>query len=450
MDVRKKVVVFLVLAVASIACVYFGDAFFGGTVKPGIALFAVGGLVFWAWYILRSTYRPLKSAMEDLRKAVDESEKTSTSYYTSSRSLAGGAGKQAAKLEETAASLEQITAATIQNAENADLGRTLIEETRSVVHRAGNSMNETSLAMGEISAASEEIGRIIREIDGISFQTNLLALNAAVEAARAGAHGAGFAVVADEVRNLAMRSATAARGTQELIQNTIDKISRGAMLVSQTEGEFKEMVVSAEKSAALIREIAGASAEQRISLEQVTGAMAQIDEVTYKTAMRAREAAGSSEQMEIQAENLRAVSATLEEVLSGTNRKKQAVALVKKGIEMVKRKGLAATISAAQDKNGPFCHGDEWYIYIGTTAGRITLLAHPILPDKLVGPDISGMADIRGKKFFNDLALTALAKGSGWVNYWWSKPGETASSLKSTYLMKIPLEDAYIACGVYI
>ena len=450
MDVRKKIVIFLLLAIICLVAVYMAGALFSARVKPVVAFLAGGILVLWAGYILHSTYSPLKSAMEDLRKAVDDSEKTSTRYYANSRSLADGAGKQAAKLEETAASLEQITAATIQNAENADLGRALIEETRSVVHRAGISMNETSRAMGEISTASEEIGRIIKDIDGIAFQTNLLALNAAVEAARAGANGAGFAVVADEVRNLAMRSATAARGTQELIQNTIDKISQGVMRVTQTEAEFKEMVASAEKSASLIREIAGASAEQRIGLEQVTAAMAQIDAVTQKSAMRANEAAGGSEQMEIQAENLREVSATLEEVLSGTNRKKQAVALVEKGIAMVKRKGLAATISAAQDRNGPFCHGDEWYIYIGTITGRITLLAHPILPGKLVGPDISSVVDIKGKKFFSALAQTARTTGCGWVNYWWPKPGETAASLKSTYLIRIPNENAYIACGVYI
>jgi methyl-accepting chemotaxis protein len=209
-------------------------------------------------------------------------------------------------------------------------------------------------------------------------------------------------------------------------------------------------VESSDKSATLIREIAAASAEQRISLEQISAAMNQIDTVTQKNAMRANEAAESSQQMENQAESLREVSATLQEVLSGTNRKKQAVALVEKGIRMVKKKGLAATIAAAQDRNGPFCDGDEWYIYIGTTTGKVTLLAHPILPEKLVGPDISGLADIKGKTFFNDLIERALTKGSGWVNYWWPKPGDTVPSLKSTYVIKVPNEDAYIGCGVYI
>ena len=67
-----------------------------------------------------------------------------------------------------------------------------------------------------------------------------------------------------------------------------------------------------------------------------------------------------------------------------------------------------------------------------------------------MGPDISEVADIKGKKFFSALAQTARTTGYGWVNYWWPKPGESESSLKSTYLIRIPDENAYIACGVYI
>ena len=116
MNIRIKVVIFLLLAIISIVTVYLGATIFSAMVNFSIALLAGGILVLWTGYIIGSTYSPLKTAVEDLRKAVDESEKTSTRYYTSSRSLADGAGKQAAKLEETAAGTVAVTFATPQNA----------------------------------------------------------------------------------------------------------------------------------------------------------------------------------------------------------------------------------------------------------------------------------------------------------------------------------------------
>jgi hypothetical protein len=449
-NLRTKIMIFLLLSISSIIIAATGHHSHAMHEHLIATSLACGVLVLWTVYMFRSTVTPLRSSVEELAKAVDEAESTSIRYYTNARALSDGAGTQADNLQKTAASLEQITGATVQNAENADKGRMLIEEAQSVVNRAGASMNQTSRAMEEISAASEKISKIIKDIDGIAFQTNLLALNAAVEAARAGEHGAGFAVVAEEVRNLAKRSAAAARGTQELIQSAINKTGSGVALMKRTEGDFSDMLESFEKSVTLIREIAHASAEQRINLEEVSKSIVQIDTITQKNAVRASESAEGSEQMEVEAEKLRAISATLQEVLSGRNRKKQAIDLVKKGLAMAKKQGLEAVIDAAGNKNGPFCSGDEWYIYIGATKGRVTLLAHPHTPEKLVGPDLSQLEDIRGKKFFNDLIQTALEEGEGWVNYWWPKPGQTTSSLKSTYLAKVPGEDAFIACGIYI
>ncbi len=444
----KRIILFTALAVTGLIAASVAPVLSAHSKLIVVAALASCALISETMYVLRLILIPLNSSVEILRDMVDEVEKTSIQYYSMSNSLADGASTQASSLEQTAASLEEVTVTTRHNADKAETGRGLIEEVQKMAHRAASSMTQTSQAMEEISEASLKISEIIKEIDAIAFQTNLLALNAAVEAARAGENGAGFAVVAEEVRNLAKRSATAAGSTQELIQNAINKTGAGVSLVNQTENDFKKMVQSFEQSVNLIREIAEASAEQRISLTEISTAINQIDSVTQENAAKAHESADNSENMEAQVEQMRDVSSSLLQILTGENRRKMAVELVKKGLDMVRKRGLQATIAAIQDKNGPFCRG-EWYLFINTIGGNMTTLAHPFAPH-LVGTPVGTLQDIKGKTFNLDMSELAAASGSGWMNYWWPKPGASAPSLKSAYVRVIPGENAYVGCGIYI
>ena len=242
---------------------------------------------------------------------------------SSSQVLAEGSSSQAAALEETSSSLEEMSSMTKQSAENAGQANRLMQETEGIVNRATEAMEGLTGCMDEISEASEDIGNIISAIDEIAFQTNLLALNAAVEAARAGEAGAGFAVVADEVRNLAMRSADAAKNTAALIERTVEKISEGSGLVSQTNNAFGEVNQSTSKVGQLVADIAAASEEQAEGIAQISQAVSDLDHVTQKNAGNATETAETAEKLKQHAEQLQNI---VNEVafLIGSNRQKDA------------------------------------------------------------------------------------------------------------------------------
>jgi methyl-accepting chemotaxis protein len=450
MSISRKVVILIIIALAGLTSIAAVSILEGEHRIANLAICVVTGIAVLAWgfYLFHSSFRLIQGSMQTLNQVIGSVEQTSTRSYFTSKNLADGAATQAASLEETAASLEEIKAMTVSNAENASKGRELMQSALVVIRDSDQSMNEMTVAMNEIYQASKEIGNIIKKIDEIAFQTNLLALNAAVEAARAGEHGAGFAVVADEVRNLALRSTDSARETQELIQNSLNKVTVGVELVEKTEGKFKEVIDATGEVGGLVNEIAQACTEQRTGLEQIATAMNEIDMVTQRSVEQATESADVSEEMEHEAGSLRATVSELSLVLDGHHIRNDARQLVKKALKMARKSGLQSTLAAIQDKNGPFTKGDELYVYAGST-DYVTLLAHPVMPDKLCGPDISGMADIKGKTFFNDLIQVAESSGEGWVSYWWPKPGESASSLKSTYLMKVPGEAAYFGCGIY-
>ncbi len=263
-------------------------------------------------------------ALKNLSNRMDESSvrvaNASAQLADAGRQLAEGATEQAASIEETSASLEEMSAMTRQNADNAKQATRLMTEAEQVVSDATASMTRLTASMGEITKASEDTSKIIKTIDEIAFQTNLLALNAAVEAARAGEAGAGFAVVADEVRNLAMRAAEAAHNTANLIEGTVTKIREGSSLVAQTGRAFDKVAITVSKSGELVGEIAAASQEQALGIEQVSRAVSDMDRVVQQNCANAEESASASEEMSSQAEQMKEYVSGLLNLVGGNTK----------------------------------------------------------------------------------------------------------------------------------
>ena len=288
----------------------------GVAILGGIALLAAVLIVV---FFARGITKPVMRVVAGLSRASDEVSTGSKEVAASSQQLAEGASQQAASIEETSASLEEITSMTRQNADNAQEAKTLTDESNRVVSDASGIMEELTGSMEAISSASDETSKIIKTIDEIAFQTNLLALNAAVEAARAGEAGAGFAVVADEVRNLAMRAAEAAKSTQELIENTVQRVHTGGSLVSRADEAFTKVLESSRKVDELIGEIAAASKEQAQGVDQINQAVGEMDKVTQTVAANAEESAASSEEMNGQARSMHEFVGQLTKVVTGKN-----------------------------------------------------------------------------------------------------------------------------------
>ncbi len=200
-----------------------------------------------------------------------------------------GADSQAATVEQISATIEQISANTKENAENSKAASQMMSEVRGGVEQAGQTIGKLHEAMGDLDRASRQVADIMGTIDGIAFQTNLLALNAAVEAARAGEAGSGFAVVAGEVRNLALRSAEAARNTNQLISDTLSRIEQSGAMVDQASAMFGQLQTRITKASNLVNEISEASQEQAKGVSETNSALHQIDAATQGNAAQARE-----------------------------------------------------------------------------------------------------------------------------------------------------------------
>jgi methyl-accepting chemotaxis protein len=272
-----------------------------------LAAIAVGGPFLLVSFVViaRRKAIPILSSVYGITTGVEEIVVGTDQMTSSSSTLAEGASEQAAAIEQTSASLEEMTSMTARNAENANQANALMSkdtrESYGIMEKKMNLMHEAVLASVK---AGEETAKIIKTINEIAFQTNLLALNAAVEAARAGEAGAGFAVVAEEVRSLALRSATAARNTEDLIADSTGKTRQASSLFDEINKELARNRDIAMKVTDLIGQVAEASREQAQGIDQINRAVAEMDKVVQQNAASAEEFSAVTEKIKDQVSNI--------------------------------------------------------------------------------------------------------------------------------------------------
>lgn len=239
----------------------------------------------------------LKSIVLGVKESAESISASSSHLAESNENLSQRTEEQASALEETSSSMEEMASTVRQNASNAEDASKIARLNQDNALKGANVTAKTISAMSEINDASSKISDIITTIDGIAFQTNLLALNAAVEAARAGEQGRGFAVVAGEVRVLAQRSAEAAKEIKMLIHDSAEKVKAGTALVDESGETLNKIIDGVKKVAELTAEISSASREQSSGIDQVNGAVVQMDNMTQQNAAMVEEAAATSRAM---------------------------------------------------------------------------------------------------------------------------------------------------------
>jgi len=123
---------------------------------------------------------------------------------------------------------------------------------------------------------------------------------------------------------------------------------------------------------------------------------------------------------------------------------KDAIAMVERGVALVKAKGKDEMIKKINAKDADFVQG-ELYIDMRDLKTGI-VLAHPINPS-IVGKDLTDVPDANGKKYRREIIELAAAKGKGWVDYQYKNPTNGKIEPKTTFIQRV--DDVVLEAGIY-
>ena len=220
---------------------------------------------------------------------------------------AAGMNEQSSALNETTTTTQELAATSHQTTEKAQFvvesaersmdvsakGKTAVDNTIEEMNEIRRRVERIAEEILDLSEKTQQIGVITTTVNDIAEQTNMLALNAAIEASKAGEFGRGFGVVALEVRKLAEKSKEASLRIRDLItqiQNATNstvmateegskRVDIGVDKIREAGRLMDESIQSLEENVGYAQQILVGSKQQTIGIEQITLAMANINDV---------------------------------------------------------------------------------------------------------------------------------------------------------------------------
>ena len=132
------------------------------------------------------------------------------------------------------------------------------------------------------------------------------------------------------------------------------------------------------------------------------------------------------------------------------NTTEEVVGLVEQTTEAIKKNALQ-TLARINRAEHPYKNKNNASLYTFVLNTDLTIVGYPI-KTKVIGKNMKGKPDIKGKMFRDEFLAVARKDGRGWVDYYFLNPKTKKEEHKNSFIKLVKGSDGneyIVGCGKY-
>jgi len=256
--------------------------------------------------LLDASIRSLNGTLRAVFDSARQIGAASRDIKLGSLSLGSRAVYRGGALAGAESSVRDLAAGVTHSGIDARAANRLALDAADVAHQGGDVVARLVATLAANKRNVQQVAAIVDQLDAVAGETGTLALNAALDAARgadasAAPDAGAMALVAAEVRALARRVAASAREIRALSAHSVAEIDGGAAWAAQAGANMARIASSVKEVEDLVERIDATSQGQSAGLQEVSGAIVRMDQVTRQNCALVEQAASAARTLQMQA-----------------------------------------------------------------------------------------------------------------------------------------------------